>query len=217
MGKTFDLHIAANNISADLLEALLESGYREQQVIGGDERVRMQFLLSINVPDRRGADELFERSVRLISNHRSFNGYIEEEAVVFDTEITPGQMSAISSNNIVEKVVPSRCPPDIFKRCDIHLTIPKQDQETLQALRALGFYHLELGKRELGPCNVITLQFEDIAEGRKCCRRLMQHINQRSVIGSLKFEVTINIQNFGFEMPPIVLRHSSRETRGNIS
>jgi hypothetical protein len=217
MGKTFDLHIAANAISADLLQVLLDSGYREQRVIGGDERVRMQFLLSINVPDRRSADELFERSVRLISGDTSFKGYIEEEAVVFDTEITPGQMGESNSDNVLEKVVTSRCPPDMFKRCDIHLSISKQDHETLQALHALGFYHLELDKRGVGPCNIITLQFEDIAEGRKCCRRLRQHINQRRMIGWLKFEVTINIKNFGFEMPPIVIRDSSRETRRHIS
>lgn len=210
MQKTFDLHIAANHIPAGLFQKLLDSGYREQLVIGGDDRVKMQYLLSINVTNRNEADDLFARSVGMISKHPSFRGYIEEEVIVFDTDLRGSSAQLGTTDCTLERVITSQCPPDIFKRCDIHLTVPESDLETLDALRTVGFYHLQLDKPEFGRANIITLQFEDIGEGKKACRKLMQLVKHHSVLGSLKFEVTINIKNFGFEMPPIVLRRGTR-------
>jgi hypothetical protein len=210
MRKTFDLHIAANHIPAALFQELLDSGYREQLVIGGDDRVQMRYLLSVNLSNRNEADELFQRSVRMISSHPSFKGYIEEEAIVFDTDLPGSYTQRGTTDYALERVFTSQCPPDIFKRCDIHLTVPESDLKTLEVLRTVGFYHLQLDKPYFGRANIITLQFEDIEEGKKACRKLMQLVKHRSVVGSLKFEVTINIRNFGFDMPPIVLRRARK-------
>jgi hypothetical protein len=82
MRKTFDLHIAANHIPAALFQELLDSGYREQLVIGGDDRVQMRYLLSVNLSNQNEADELFQRSVRTLKKKRSFS-------ILIFPEITP--------------------------------------------------------------------------------------------------------------------------------
>lgn len=201
----FDIHVVANHLPRDLERELTLIGYSVKQVIGGDERVRMQHLLSMKVDDKKSADRVFDSSVSAIENHPSFIGYIESEAVAEDLVISV-RGGGREAEAFPQRLSVSPCPPGRYKKCDIHVAIPAGDDEVAAKLREAGFYYLSLRKPGSGSFNVVTIQLEDVRRGKLVWRTLVNYLRQcQGFEGFVKFEVTVNIKNFGFLLPPLVL------------
>jgi hypothetical protein len=206
--KNFDLHVVADEMPRELETTLLGLGYKPKVVIGGDPRVRMQHLFSFKVEGREVADDLFRHSVAAIERHPSFVGYIEEEVVAHDVSIVSSP-SVGDMDPFPEIFRVDNCPIGIYKKCDIHVAIPDSLESVTHKLRDAGFYYLNLFKPEIGFVNVTTIQTEDVLTGKRIWDLLMHYLPRVGGFnGFAKFEVTAAIKNFGFRLPPIVLKSS---------
>jgi len=206
--KNFDLHIVANYLPSRLAEQLFHLGYLPQRVVGGDPRVRMHDLLSLKVDDKATADRLYTRSVSAIKGHPEFTGYIEEEAILEDLAIHGADLGRLI-DDFPEKLQVNLCPPDRYKKCDIHVTTCRVNCQSVRKLLEAGFYFLSLDKKDLGVAQVCTIQLEDLARGRQMWSTTLDYLRESGAFeGYAKFEATIRIESFGFVLPPIVLNES---------
>jgi hypothetical protein len=211
--KNFDIHVVANHLPIDLEKELRLMGYSAKQVVGGDERVRMQHLLSMKVDDRRNADRVFNLSVSAIEDYPSFSGYIESEAVSEDFVVRVPDDGGRKAEDFPQRLIVSPCPPGRYKKCDIHVAIPTGNGEVTAKLRDAGFYYLGLDKPGIGSFNIVTIQLEDMGRGKLTWKTLLDYLHRCGGFeGFVKFEVTVNIKNFGFLLPPMVLKERSPDS-----
>jgi hypothetical protein len=201
----FDVHIVTNELSSALESSLLELGFEHKNVIGGDPRVRMKYLLSLKASDKKNADDIYKESISILEQAPSFRGYIEEEAVIFDRSFH-APSSGIEAQCFPEKFQVSICPPGTFKKCDIHVTFSQTNKIIIEKLNEAGFYYLELNKPHFGEVNVMTIQTENLIYGKQIWQMLISYLEKiKGFEGFAKLEVTVNIKNFGFVLPPIIL------------
>ena len=202
--KKYDVHVAADIIPADLPSRLAQLGFIAKPVLGSDPHVHVRHLWSLATPNKSSADECFVRTVTLLDETVGFRGYIEEEAIVHDSSIDLEQVSA-PDPNFLETFSPSRAPHEGFKACDLHASAVAIAPELAARFIASGFYFLALEKSGGKQATVYTMQFMDMAAGKDAWRRLQAYLTANGgFTGGLKFEVTINLKNYGFELPPVV-------------
>ncbi len=201
-----DTHIIANSISVELVKSLKDSGYSEQVVIGGDSRVRMQRLLSKKSATVAEADDCFDKWQFYLKQDNSFVGYIEEEVVAIDELVSSVPFEREVWDRLLPQLNPSPCPEGIVKGCDIHLSLHKLNPQVDQKLLESGFYYLDLYKPNLGNVRIYTMQTQNQKVGRDIFYLLKKILLQGGgVEGFLKFEVTRNLYNQGFALPPLIL------------
>jgi hypothetical protein len=201
-----DTHVVANSISSVTVELLQKQGFHELKVVNGDTRVRMQSLWSKKSSSAQNADECYEQSKSLIQQDAHFVGYIEEEVMELDEPITPTPFNEDVWGKLLPILAPSPCPDNMIKACDIHLSLhnvnPLIDQKLLNA----GFYFLELYKPSIGNVRIYTMQTQKPKKGREILNQLQQVVSLGGgVEGFLKFEITKNLYNQGFSLPPILM------------
>lgn len=201
-----DNHIIANSISVELAKFFIDSGFSEQTVVGGDSRVRMKRLWSKKSSTVEEGDEWFKKCQYYIQQDNSFVGYIEEEAITFDEPIAILDLNELPWASLLPKLNPSPCPEGIYKASDIHLSLHKVNPKVERRLFESGFYYLELYKPKLGNVRVYTMQTQNKKEGGEIFQILKKILIQGGgVEGFLKFELTRNLYNQGFSLPPIIL------------
>lgn len=201
-----DTHVVANSISSVTVELLQKQGFYELKVVDGDARVRMQSLWSKKSSSPQNADECFEKSKLLLQQDINFVGYVEEEVMELDESIKPTPFNEEIWDEMLPSLVPSPCPDNMVKACDIHLSLhnvnPLIDQKLLNA----GFYFLELYKPNIGNVRIYTMQTQKPKKGREILHQLQQVVSLGGgVEGFLKFEITKNLYNQGFSLPPILM------------
>jgi hypothetical protein len=201
-----DTHVVANSISLVTVELLQKQGFYELKVVDGDTRVRMQSLWSKKSSSAQDADECFDKSKSLLQQDINFLGYIEEEVMELDESIKPTPFNEEIWDKMLPSLAPSPCPDNMVKACDIHLSLhnvnPLIDQKLLNA----GFYFLELYKPNIGNVRIYTMQTQKPKKGRELLHQLQQVVSLGGgVEGFLKFEITKNLYNQGFSLPPILM------------
>lgn len=202
-----DTHIIANSISVELANIFKEIGLSEQVVIGGDSRVRMQHLWSKKSSSLKEADDWFDKCKFYIKQDKSFIGYIEEEVIAIDQQISNLHFDEAAWDALLPKLNPSPCPQGIVKACDVHLALhnanPKLDKKLLES----GFYYLDLCKPNLGNVRIYTMQTQCQKVGKEIFHVLKKIFAQGGgAEGFLKFEFTRNLYNQGFSLPPLILK-----------
>ena len=201
-----DTHIIANSISQALVQFLANSGFSEQAVIGGDDRVRMQRLWSKKSSTLKDADSWFEKCMFYIKQDKDFWGYIEEEIITIDKPVFYSPLDEEVWSLRLPKLNPSFCPKGIYKACDIHLSLCKVEPIVNQKLLESGFYYLDLHKYQLGNVRIYTMQTQSPKIGKKIFEMLKNIVAQGGgVEGFIKFEFTRNLYNQGFSLPPMIL------------
>jgi len=195
----YDIHIVSNDLPAGLADDLAALGYERRVVLGGDRRVRIEYLFTQKLSSRRSADATFKESVIALERHPSFVGYIEEEAIVDDVSLEGTGVGSTEFPTNLE----SLDDRGAYKKCDIHITTPSERSVAIESLRRAGFYCQRLDKPGIGPVSVITAQIEALVVGKRLWRQVLEYLGQSSSFrGWMKFEVTIQLKNFGFRMPP---------------
>jgi hypothetical protein len=203
VSRYFDLHIVANELPPRLDAALQELGYRHKRVVGGDQRVLMKYLLSQKRFSRRAADEIYASTVRAVDQHPSFNGYVEEEAVAHDLSFSGRGGGELCRFPL--RLTASDCPPDTYKRCDVHVATSYEDSTAIRGLREAGFYSQILEKPTQGRVQVATVQAEGLVLGKQLWKHVVCYLSQcDEFVGSAKFEVTLQLHNFNYSLPPMV-------------
>jgi hypothetical protein len=203
----FDTHIIANSISEASIDMITNMGFKEQKVVGGDPRVRMERLWSNKTNDLKEADLWFKKLQFHIKQDNEFVGYVEEEVITFDEVIDNLPLNESAWDNLLPALSPSPCPENIYKECDVHLSLHDVDPAIDLKLKQAGFYHLDLDKPSVGHTRIYTMQAESKADGKKVLDTLINIVKQAGGIqGFLKFEITRNIYNQGFLLPPILLK-----------
>jgi hypothetical protein len=195
----YDIHIVSNDLPAGLAQNLLALAYERRLTLGGDRRVRIEYLYTQKFGSRRSADTVYHETLTVLERYPSFVGYIEEEAIVEDLSLE-GAGEAVNDFATMLKAFDDR---GIHKKCDIHITTPGQRSAAIKNLRRAGFYRQRLEKHGLGPVTVLTVQSEDLVAGKRLWRQVLEYLSHSpSFRGSAKFEVTIQLKNFGFRIPP---------------
>ena len=199
----FDIHVVSHHVSDRTVERLIAAGFGEERVLGGDDRVRMQRLMSMKFDNVNHADSKFQDTVALLREDSSFVGYIEEEITTakerVDGRPTPGPIGPFPS-------VDARFPPaGVLKTCDIHASGSSIFPELEAALRDAGLYFIVLDKAGVGPVTVFTIQTEELSTGREFHQQLLTYLRDSGGFsGFVKFEVLRNLENFDSRLPPIV-------------
>lgn len=203
---TYDTHLIANSLSQEVVQFLEYSGFSEQNVSGGDERVRMQRLWSKKSSTLEDVDNLFNKCKFYIQQDESFIGYIETEIITIDEPISCSPLDEMVWDAMPLNLNPSPCPEGIYKACDVHLSLHKASPVVNKKLLESGFYYLDLSKSQLGNVRVYTMQTQSQKVGRQIFETLKKTLEKGGgVEGSLKFEVTRSLYNHGFLLPPIIL------------
>ncbi|QHG21196.1 hypothetical protein [Nostoc sp. ATCC 53789] len=200
-----DTHVIANSISVELANFFRDSGFSEQNIIGGDSCVRMQHLWSKKFSTVQEADICFKKSQFYIKQDKSFVGYIEEEVIAVDEPISNLPLDEAIWDKLLPKLSPSPCSEGIVKACDIHLALHQVNSKVDKKFLESGFYYLDLYKPNLGNVRIYTMQTQNRKVGRQILRDLKKTLAQGGgVEGFLKFEVTRKLYNQGFSLPPLI-------------
>jgi hypothetical protein len=195
----YDIHIVSNDLPTGLAQDLVALGYERRLTLGGDRRVRIKYLYTQKLGSRRSADTVYKETLTVLERYSSFVGYIEEEAIVADVSLESTGEGVSNFAAMLE----SFDERGIHKKCDIHITTPCERSKAVKDLRLAGFYRQRLDKLGLGPVTVLTVQSEDLVAGKRLWRQVLEYLSQSpSFRGSAKFEVTIQLKNFGFRIPP---------------
>jgi hypothetical protein len=201
-----DTHVVANSISPNVVELLQQQGFYALKVVDGDVRVRMQSLWSKKSSSAQEADECFEKAKLYLQQDSHFVGYIEEEVMELDEPIHPTPFNEEIWDKLLPNLSPSPCPDNMVKACDIHLSLHNVNPLIDQKLINAGFYFLELYKPSIGNIRIYTMQTQKPKTGRDILKQLQQTVKQGGgVEGFLKFEITKNLYNQGFSLPPILM------------
>jgi hypothetical protein len=201
-----DTHVVANSISPNVVELLQQQGFYALKVVDGDVRVRMQSLWSKKSSSAQEADECFEKSKLYLQQDPHFVGYIEEEVMELDEPIQPTAFNEEVWDSLLPNLSPSPCPDNMVKVCDIHLSLHNVNPAIDKKLIDAGFYFLELHKPSIGNVRIYTMQTQKPKTGRDILKQLQQTVEQGGgVEGFLKFEITKNLYNQGFSLPPILM------------
>ena len=204
--QAYDNHVIANSISEDLIRVLQDFDFSQKVVTGGDSRVHMKYLWSKKSSNLEDADLLFDKCQFYIRRDREFVGYIEEEIITFDQPVSYSPLDESAWNELLPLIDPKPCPDRIFKACDVHLAVHNVDSEVEKILQNTGFYYLELHKPDLGRVRIYTMQAQTRQKGGEIFQDLKKSIEKGGgVEGFLKFELTRNLYNQGFSLPPLLL------------
>jgi hypothetical protein len=199
----FDLHLVSNDIPRNLLERLFAMGYERRTVVGGDQRVRMSFLLSLKCDTEEETNALFASTADMLSKEPGFSGYLEAEETLRDLSIQSsggkGEMPPSLAFSPIE------APAGVYKMCDIHATDLRGDVSTRELLLSRGFYFLEMEKQNNRRATVYTMQFARLEDGMQACEELCRFLSQQTNFGgSVKLERTVNLRNYNYVLPPFV-------------
>jgi hypothetical protein len=202
-----DVHVVARNATPRTLAKLGELGLDAKNVVGGDPRVRMEYLLSAKSKELVVSDELYAQAVKICENDTSFYGYIEQEVVSFDLNLE-SKGEAEPKLDISFSVSP--CPDNLFKGCDLHFAFLNTPPDVLTQMKAHDFYHLVLNKVGLGDITIFTMQLEQVTQGFELWNAMLRYLDGVDGLAcAAKFEVTRNLFRFGdYPLPPLVLKNS---------
>ncbi len=199
----FDVHVVAQEIGGPTELALLALGFTNDLVLGGDPRVVMRRLLSKKSESASAADGLYDQAVQLLSADQTFVGYIESEATTSRDHV---DAEAGKEASALKHVPMTPCPTGRLKRCDIHASGLHVTNEVRSALLDAGLYYLVLDKPGRGAVTVFTIQTEALNEGQRLHQVLLEFLRgSGGFVGTVKFEVLRRLQNFGAQLPPLVL------------
>ena len=200
-----DVHIVGYEVVSLLASALERIGFVAKNVVGGDPRVRMPFLMSLKTTSAYEADRAMHRAVEAIHATGPFRGYIESEVTTTDEVIEPTSLLS-EFCPATKPFIVSSCPPGVIKKADIHATAVELSPAIDNWLREVGFYFLRLDKPGIGPVSVYTVQTQDLQTGRRIWSDLRDDLRRCGQFrGQLRFEITRRVVSLGSNMPPIVL------------
>jgi hypothetical protein len=203
-----DVHVVAKNMSTETLERLLAIGFGVKEVVGGDDRIKMKYLLSLKSENLEISDKIYEKSFRICDADEEFYGYIEQEIVSSDIRLT--YSDTVISRLPDMKFEVSPCPYNLYKGCDLHFAVTDVPQSLLDLAKKYDFYHLVLRKPGLGDVTIFTMQLESPVHGFELWKVMLEFLEGIPNIDcSAKFEVTRNLKRFGdYPLPPLILKDS---------
>lgn len=203
-----DIHVVAGKLSAETLSKLELLGYDAKNVVGGDPRVQMEYLLSIKHRNLDKSDAVYTETLEICGADRDFYGYVEQEIISDDVKLRSTDLGGHSDFDIELEVSP--CPEGIYKGCDLHFALSDVGPALRHTLETHGFYNLVLNKEGLGDITIFTMQLEQVVHGHRLWQFMLEYLKGLPNIDcDAKFEITRNLARFGgYPLPPLVLKET---------
>lgn len=189
--RKYDIHVAAKEISPNVVRALSEAGFQRDEFANLTRchtgQYHGTFRGAVPLPSR----DLWDEICSLLESDDAFFGYMEEEMCTDEwRRPLTGQGSAIT--DYLPPVHTITCPAGMRKACDLHMAVflESSDDAAIDYMSRLQASSVDRPGPE-GIRRVYTITCESLADGRRLFTELYNHFrNVPGLHGRMKLEVT---------------------------
>ncbi len=192
MNLKYDIHLSASQISQQTIEAIVQLGFQRDEFANNTRCETTAYHGTYRGLELLPNDSLWSNLCNILDNDPEFIGGLEEEE--FDpTETLFFSGRESSFQNIFPKMLTEQPPPNVYKACDIHISIDleKSNSANLKYLEALEVASFDKPKDGVIH-RIFTVTCESIDDGRKAYLIIGDYIKSiGSLIGKMKYEKTV--------------------------